>query len=146
MKDLNEIEPGINGQMKKNPFSLPEGYFESFSDRLQERMLLEKPAGKMAGTKILRPALLYFAGFCLIVSIGLLIPRLIHTPQAQKSNSEANMANIIIYSLENIDEQTLIEALPKSDIDTVSSEITQEELVKYIQEQDIDPNTINEEL
>jgi len=146
MEDLNEIEPGFKGQMKKNPFTVPEGYFESFSDRLQERMLLEKPAGKMTGRKILRPALLYFAGFCLLISIGLLIPKLMQTPQTFKSNSEANMTNLIMYSLENIDEQTIIEALPKPDIDTVSSEITREELVKYIQEQDIDPNTINEEL
>ena len=31
--------------LKKNPFSLPEGYFESFSGRLQERIREEQKSG-----------------------------------------------------------------------------------------------------
>jgi len=146
MEELDDIRPGFEEQGKKNPFAIPEGYFESFSDRLHERMgIHEEPAGKMAGRKILRPALAYIAGFCLLVIIGLVIPQLIHAPNTPQLNSETNMANLLQYSLENVDEQTIIEALLKYDKDPASPEITREEVVNYIQEQNIDPNSINEE-
>jgi hypothetical protein len=147
MEELDEIKPGFEEQGKKNPFIVPEGYFEGFSERLHERMgVLEEPAGKRAGRKILRPAFVYIAGFCLLLILVIIIPKIIRAPRTPRLNSEINMANLVQYSIENIDEQTIIEALPKSDKDTVAPEITREDVINYLQEQNIDLNNLNEEL
>ena len=38
MDRLNEISPGLPGKGPENPFSIPEGYFEAFPGRLEERI------------------------------------------------------------------------------------------------------------
>jgi hypothetical protein len=147
MEDLDDIRPGFGENGKKNPFIVPEDYFESFSESLHKRMnALKEPAGNIAGRKILRPALAYITGFCLLVVVGISIALLFIAPNPSQSKSETNLANLVQYSIENIDEQTIIEAIANTDMNPVTPEITKEELVKYLEEQNIDLNNINEEL
>jgi hypothetical protein len=147
MKELDDIGPELGELGKKKPFVVPEGYFETFSARLHERMgMIEKPVRIGAGRKILRPALAYITGFSLLLIIGFAITRIALSPHSPKASTEASMANLVLYSLENIDEQTIIEALPKADQDSASSEITGEDVIKYIQDHNIDLNSLNDEL
>jgi hypothetical protein len=147
MEDLDDIRQEFGNDGRKNPFIVPEGYFENFEERLHERMnVLMEPSETRVGRKILHPALAYFTGFCILVIAAVFVTRLMLVPHAPQLNSETNMANLVQYSIENIDEQTIIEALPKIDMDPAATEITNEEVVNYIQEQNIDLNSLNEEL
>jgi hypothetical protein len=147
MKELDDIEPGLGELGKQKPFVVPEGYFESFSARLHERMgSIEEPAHTGAGRKILRPAFVYITGFSLFLIIGFAITRIVLYPHPPKVITETSMAKLVQYSLDNIDEQTIVEAIAKSTQDSASSEITREDVIKYIQDHNIDLNSLNDEL
>lgn len=127
MVDLDEIRPEFGEHGRRNPFIVPDGYFEGFARSLQDRIgELDKTNGKMARRKIFRPALVYISGFCILIIAGIFIARLILVPHHPQSNSETAIANLVQYSLENVDEQTIIEALGKSDIEPVVSDISKE--------------------
>ena len=143
MDELDDIKPRIGQVGKNNPYAVPEGYFENFGGRLQERM---GGVDRRVGRKILRPAFIYFSGFFLLLIIGYSVARFILAPQSIKIESDKHFANLIEYSMENIDEQTIIEAIPKPTQDSASSEITSEDVIKYLQDQNIDPNSVNDEL
>src|SRR5664279_2663674 len=136
MKEEDDMKSGISEQGKQNPFLIPEGYFGRFRERLQERIGSE---GEVGRRKILRPAFFYIAGLCLLLIIGYSISRITLAPHALKIESDAPMASLIQYSLDNIDEHTIVEAITKSTQDSASSEISREEILKYLQDQNIDP-------
>jgi len=147
MEDIDDIRPEFTKNSKKNPFNVPDGYFESFAERLQEKINEPGiPAGRIAGRKILRPAFTYITAFCVLVVFGIFISHSFHDSRNAQLNSETRMANLVQYSLENVDEQSLIDALLKSETEPPAFEITKEEVVNYLKEQNIDPNGINDEL
>ena len=67
-------------QGKENPFSTPEGYFESFNDRLQGRIEEEENPQKRKVIHLLRPALGLVASF-LVVFMLLYVPLKIYMPK-----------------------------------------------------------------
>lgn len=143
MEDQDDNKPGIGDQGKRNPFEVPGGYFENFAERLQERMSVGLEPRRR---KILRPAFIYIAGLFLFILIGYSVSRFMLAPRPLKLDSETRMANLVEYSLENIDEQTIIESIPNTFPDSSSTEITREEVLKYLQDQNIDPNSVKDEL
>lgn len=147
MDDSDDIRPAIGDNGRKNPFIVPEGYFSSFEDRLKEQISsLEGPARARERRNILHPIFMYVTGICLLIISSIIISHSFHDSRSSKWNSEPRIVNLVQYSLENIDEQTIIEALPKTYIEPAASEITTEEVMNYMQEQNIDMNNYNEEL
>ena len=143
MKEQDDMKPVLGEQGRQNPFLVPEGYFDGFAERLQERIGSKEEVRRR---KILRPAFIYVAGLLLLLIIGYSISRISLAPHPLKLDSEAPMASLVQYSLDNIDEQTIVEAIGKSTQDSASSEISKEEILKYLQDQNIDPTSVNDEL
>jgi hypothetical protein len=147
MEEFEDIKPGIGESGKRNSFEVPPGYFEDFSGRLHERMTsLENPMLTRAGRKILRPAFAYIAGICLLVIAVITISKALNSSHSPIIPPQQAMANLVQYSLENIDEQTIIDGLNLNEIDSVSNEITKEDVLKYIQDHNIDASSLIEEL
>ncbi len=142
MEEQDDIKPGFGENGKRNPFRVPEEYFGSFTERLQEGIGSRERMGRR---KILRPAFIYAAGLLLLLLIGFSISRITLAPHPLKIESEAPMASLVQYSLDNIDEQTIVEAIVKSTQDSASSQISREEIIKYLLDQNIDPANLNDE-
>jgi hypothetical protein len=147
MEEFDEITERFGLNEKKNPFIVPEGYFEKFSDGLHERMhVLDGKSRFTATHKILRPSFVYISGFCLLIIAAISVTYISLDHRSSQLNSKLYKTTLLQYSLENVDEQTIIDALPKAAFESTASEITKEEVVNYLQEQNIDLNLANEEL
>jgi len=76
MENNRNTEPDFGGKGKENPFSVPQNYFESFPERLRNRLEsdplpVQSPAGRI--WKVLQPQLALaaaIAGFAVLGYIG----------------------------------------------------------------------------
>ncbi|TKG88134.1 hypothetical protein EYV94_27425 [Puteibacter caeruleilacunae] len=82
MRDDKNIQNNNPFEMpgKENPFSTPEGYFESFNDRLQGKIEEQENPQKGKVLHMLRPALGLVASF-LVVFLLLYVPLKIYMPK-----------------------------------------------------------------
>lgn len=146
MKENDDIVPDFGGKSRENPFQVPDGYFESFTDRLQERIADAAPQEKQP-IGVLRPKLIYILGLFLILLVSYPVYRMVTGHSRNNLKNEQNLAGLAEYSLENIDESTLIEALPDEKIEPPQAiSISREELLRYIEDENIDPASITDQL
>lgn len=90
MKDTNTY-PKLDSFDKKNPFSTPEGYFESFEEKMMAKINEEKPA-KPKVIQMVKPYLYIAAGFLLLFTIGITVLK----PFADKLNPQLATHTIIV--------------------------------------------------
>lgn len=78
---MNETNDRLSSRTD-NPFRMPEGYLDSFEQRLMDRIYSEEAAGARPGRpvwQILKPALTLAAMFALIFGMGYGVLSLTHT-------------------------------------------------------------------
>lgn len=130
MNDLSQFP-------KKNPFKVPENYFDSLSENIQERIEVEENPPKRELSPILKPYLWMAAsviGFVLILKMVLNItvdPQYKIQQVSMADTQQMNITNQIPVSLEEN------EMLWDNTIDATSDEI-----IDYLSEQDLDTETI----
>jgi hypothetical protein len=69
MKNFDDILKKSNGHKAENPFQVPEGYFETFEDRLEAQLeaMNEQKPGTRTIVRILKPVLGLAACFLLVM-------------------------------------------------------------------------------
>ena len=81
---MNEMKDILSNRgQADNPFRMPEGYLDSFEDRLMARLAAEETEAtqpKRPVWRILKPALTLAAMFALIFGMGYGVLSLTHTP------------------------------------------------------------------
>ena len=105
-----------NESLRKTPFTVPEGYFDTVEDSVRARM--EKPAGRPRPWTILKPALLTACMFLVIIGIGYATLSLTGTLGSRTGNASA-------LAEATVGEEQLDEAI---------SEVPDEELLEYLSE------------
>ncbi|MDR0660492.1 MAG: hypothetical protein LBG19_06770 [Prevotellaceae bacterium] len=81
--------PNFGDSLKKNPFSVPDGYFDSLPSRIQEKCV--KPVPKRSWVKTLIPQLGFVVGFVVLVLIAKGFFGIVgQTPE----NPQANVAQV----------------------------------------------------
>lgn len=146
MKENDDIVPDFGEKNRKNPFQVPDGYFESFTDRLQERIAAAAPQERRP-VWALQPKVIYILGLFLLLLVSYPVYRMVTGNGRNNLNSEPNLAGLAEYSLENIDESTLIEALPDEKIEPPQAiSISREEFLRYIEDENIDPASLTDQL
>ncbi len=108
--------PGLRGMKSANPFEVPEGYFDSLSARIQDKLNTPKPITlwEKLVEPLQRPAFAY-ATISLVVLIfaGVYFYQK-QNPLPAKQMSEASVSMEDLYSsgiIDEYDENTLIEVL-----------------------------------
>ena len=80
---MNERNNGMDKEiLRKNPFRVPEGYFDGMEDRLMARIAAEEAEPVRTGRpvwRILKPALTLAATFAIIFGMGYGVLSLTHT-------------------------------------------------------------------
>ncbi len=92
---------------KKNPFTVPEGYFEQLATQVMERLPEKKPARK-AAVKVLRPWLYAAACICVAVFTAAMVfsgKTEDNASQQQRMAAVQQQENAIYYSDNYIDEE-----------------------------------------
>lgn len=144
MKKIEAL-PDFESVSGKNPFAVPEGYFDSLPASIQERISSNSARRISLTAWITRPVPKYSLAFA---SIGLLLlfcinyfTRTIHVEYAAQQRIEYGQLDETV--LAQLDESVLAEVFAE---ETAAAEEQDESLENYLLENDIDLNSITEQL
>lgn len=138
-KELEEISPML-AKLPKESFEAPEGYFESFSDRMLARVKTEQSAPSKSIVRPIQKYTKYMAAAMILVFMGLSI----FIFKIKQTNSAIKTANINLTTediyLEEIDEATLVEFANtntskveiKADVDEYQNYIDEETIIEEL--------------
>lgn len=132
MKNLNDIP-------KKNNFKAPEGYFDSFSNDLRDRMQANKKKEKVTLFQVFKPYL-YFASFffvlAFLIKLGL---NIVTDDYYNQDNNKIETANISedYYEYELISEEMIYEGIVTEETNPEET-LSEEAILAYLTEEDIE--------
>jgi len=134
-KELEELAPSLS-KLTKEHFDAPEGYFNTFSGRLLDRIKNEQEAPQTPTIISIVPWKKYLMAASVFIFMGtsMYVFKLNHT-QVSVSNNADSQSMVDVY-LSEIDEATLIEFSntnntkdEKSDIDVYQSYIDEQSII-----------------
>jgi hypothetical protein len=126
MKEDDKIPDRLREAGKQLPFSVPDNYFETFQQRLRDRIQQEKQVPGFARViQLVRPRLSYAALIAGLLMISFFAARQILQSNRQLSLDNYELAEIVDYYLIDYDEELLYETL---------SELPEEEIINPLQE------------
>lgn len=140
MNQKENITPEFRKWDKSNPFKVSEGYFETFEDRLMDRIKSDlQPAKKTTKIiQLLKPALGLAASFALVALLvyypinHFLLKDQAKTETVDSTNLDQLDAYILSFS--SFDEQTIINALFPEDQES-EKQIDPDEMFAYLSSQ-----------
>jgi hypothetical protein len=137
MNNDPEIQNLPEGIKKEPPFSVPEGYFESFSSRLMERIEKErKPEIFEKPYRSIRTGLAIAATLAALIIGGYALIKLSQN-NGNKSEPVQEFADIIDYYIYDFDDETIMTVFnEETDLNYLNNIYKEEELVKYLSEDD----------
>lgn len=146
-----EHESPLLTKLKQSPidFREPEGYFEDFNRRLNERIKHEQPTiNPVKEQGIVRKLYItyYAIAATLVVAISIIGIKFIKN---EKQLTQKEIAEVVsTEKIQTIDEEVLIEAIDIESIDETEmlneQEISNELIIDYLVESDVDLDLINE--
>ncbi len=122
---------------KRNPFRVPENYFDNFTEDILERSSAKSSLKKRKIFSIKRPGLAVaaaVAGFLLISYLGLKI-MLNGTPDNQLISNLSEYSEILSY---DIDEYMIVDELSTDEVADLPSDITNDDIIDYLLLNDVD--------
>ncbi len=137
MNKPDHIQPNLEKAIKDNPFRVPDGYFESFPSRLNEKILTENLKSKPTRSPIVWEP--YLAAAILIV-IALVGGKFVldFTRQQSALRLQAEITKTVDEELYSISEETIWEFM-ESDLtgSDQNSDATTNEALDYLLNEDI---------
>ena len=132
-KEEENIEPEFMKRPGTNPFRTPEGYFDSFEDRIMKEIQLpeKKKSGSVGILRILKPVL----GIAAILTLVFLLVN--NTFTRNTTNTEMSSAltppvkDDSTFNFSLIDENTLVNAI-FSDEESTVADINPDEMLAYL--------------
>lgn len=146
-----EYESPLLNKLKQSPidFKEPEGYFEEFNRKLNERIKYEQPTilpVKKQGIIITLFQPRYAIAAALLAAICVIGFKFIKTEKPLTKNEIAEV--VVAEKIQNMDEEMLIDAI---DVDMIDNEemmteeqISDDAIIEYLLENDVDINLVNE--
>lgn len=152
MKPQNKKHQDPKILPKGNPFSVPEGYFENFSERLEKKMRtknLPLPVEKL--NPFWRFSASYFslaAGFLAFVAISYALIHLILNGTSNNISKSSQYATYIDLQLEDYDDALLYEAVAQKTESEVEyqKELSKEKMIEFLLREGIELDLIVNEL
>lgn len=151
MEAHNKENDFMSSLPSENPFKVPDGYFDRFSSRMADRIVEENQTSRFPFPALLRPIpILGFASMMVIVSV--LAIKHFSASTAPLTDEEISTYVYQEGIIEEMDLDELIEYSSVSFADTTKkgskhkSEEEQNEIEKYLIDEDIDLNDIINEL
>jgi len=138
MKKINDISG-------KNPFKVPDNYFEEVKKKIISATLIRKAeTGKVNLLAGIRPFLAVAASIALFVIIGYTAVRLIRSNNNSYKIPEISMQEYSETYLDDIDIATLEEEAAQSVFSDENPDLTKTEIIDYLILENIDLNEIYE--
>jgi len=125
MKNNNDILQ--RDEFRENPFTAPEGYFDSLEDSLRDKVFGKEKKPAFVG--ILKPAFMMALSFAVILGIGYGVLSLTNTAPSGQQMTEYDE---VVAAVENFD-PALFEYLDEFDVENYQAQFTptEEEIMEY---------------
>jgi len=135
MDELNNISPKLSKIPRGTPFQVPGGYFETFSDRLDETIHKKVPAPDRR-IHYLKP---YLAAAILII-VALVSGNYILRNTLGRSGDRfhAEVSRVVEQELYSISEETILETLETDVAPETETSAETDELINYLLDENID--------
>jgi hypothetical protein len=149
MSGQKKYPSGLNNVEKRNSFSVPEGYFENFSFRLQEKLPDKKEAPEFQRSIQVRLAIAAsFIGFLVITFAGI---KYMLNDQKISNSQTFELADAINYRINDYDDDLLFEFYSETSVNASSEDVISEgknvdEMLDYLLYTDLDIQLIIKEL
>jgi len=136
MKNQEQIPERISSAGRKNPFEVPESYFESFPLKIQERLTESRKPVRRS----IRPQLAIAAMFIGLIAVGYAGFRILSSQEEPVFFSSEELNETLEYFAYEIDDEMLVSAIVESGISfsPSSSDLLGDEIIQYLSEEDID--------
>lgn len=137
---------------KKNPYRVPEGYFDSFNDRLRDKIQSEEEKPVRNLRFMLRSNLALAAAILAFALISYFSFRLISAGRIDQETRNLTYTEFLEEEIFSLDEELLLDAYEQIDKtgsgteESQESEDYSEEIIQYLSAEDIDLSLIYEEL
>jgi len=134
MKDSNIWQD----RAKSNPFIVPQGYFESFEERMMARIAVEtKPATKRF---LPMPMIRWIAGVAAVFILGFIGVQQFYLKPHQVLMNQGAMYNVIAYYAQDLDDASLTSMMADNEILTI--EESQDDAIDLMEWMDVDEMAI----
>jgi len=133
---------------KKNPFKVPDNYFENFSvrmaDKISQAEAAKIPAAAHSWLQPRRAAIFAFAGIAMILLIGIIFVNFRNKPLSSHEMIEAYKYSAIQDLSDEQLAQMITERQEEQQVKTDSTRQANEknEIIEYLSKENIDINTI----
>jgi len=148
MDDLKNIAPNLASIKKENSFNAPDGYFNEFPLKIQNRINKNKKESGLEWFWIFTKKPIFAVSFSLVVAILIALPVIFLLNQKQNTNKQLAYQNIEMSELEyfDISEMNLVEALSTEELEDMSIlDNNKDDVDMYILE-NVDYSTLLDEL
>ena len=148
MKEIEKTEPEFTKIVKKNSFRIPDNYFEEFPDKLFKRIESENKPVKVRHLVPVtyRSSLAIAATILAIAVIGYLTVLIVSTDKPGTQLAAPEIAEYIEYYASELDESDYYDLLDESYTDESIEDNYEDVVINYLVDQNIDFQTIVEEL
>lgn len=138
MDELKEISPQLSGISKEKPFKVPEGYFEDFPQRLQDR-IRDNTSVPVYHHRILALRPYLAAAIILVVAIisGTLIFR---NPEGKEvlPDLQTEISQVVEWELYSISEEDILEVMYDEIYwDETNDQDQSDEIIDFLMNEDI---------
>ena len=148
MKDLEKTGPNLSKVKSQNAYRVPENYFEEFPRKLMER--LEGEDSSKRTTKYIwtyfKPHLAIAATILAFAIISYTTVQLFFSDGSTSEFSNMEIAEYVEYYSSELDESMYYELLDEIHEEETTQNNYDEMVIRYLVDQDIDFQTIVEEL
>jgi len=138
MDKLKEIVPRLPGKGKENPFRVPEGYFEAFPQRLEDRIQSQAKAPvRDHRILVLKP---YLAAAIILVVAIVSATLIFRDPDAQVGlpDLQTEISQVVEWELYSISEEDIFDAMYDEGMwEETDVHQTSDEIIDYLMNEDI---------
>ncbi|MGQ8336469.1 hypothetical protein ACUNWD_07945 [Sunxiuqinia sp. A32] len=139
MNEQKNIESPLSGIPKKNPFEVPENYFETLQDKIEARIDAENLtlSKKQQVIRILKPVLSMAASFALVFllvyyPLNRFLPDYLAKKEISNYNEAINTSeDDLIFSYLSISEHSIYEIFGDKE-EQINNEVSEEEVLDYL--------------
>ena len=143
MNELKNKGPDLTGTRKELPFKVPDGYFENFSVRLNQRIHAESRITSF--TKYLSSWKPYLAAAVILI-IAIITGNFLYNNHTGKRASErfnTEISQVVEQELYYISEETILEVM-QTDVKNMpgGTAVSKDEMIDYLLNEDLNENEL----
>lgn len=148
MDESSNISPRLTKIKRRNPYSVPENYFEELPGRIQEAIHVQKETEpvKPFAFRFIRPQLAIAASIIIFAMLGYLGYKSIYSYKSSIELTSGEIAEYVEYYSSEIDEDLFIELLDENKLPKANFSDLSDEIITYLIDESIDYQSIVEQL